>query len=138
MSAAEDYFMATGHPPSAKRVVAVDFDGTLYPLVGLRERPALLPGAIKALRQLKANGYFIYIHTSRLSPTWLREAGESELDQIEYIESLLARDGVPHDRIGAEKVPAAYYLDDNAVRVRDNWSEIVEFIEMRDAALVPA
>ena len=117
-----------GHAPMAHGVICVDFDGTIYPWAPLMAEPAPVPGAAEALRRFRDYGYTIVIFTSRLSPTWLTEAGETAADQRAHIEKLLHRDGIPHDGITAEKIPAEFYVDDRAVRFHDNWREITHLI----------
>lgn len=114
--------MAT-HPPSAEGVVLVDFDGTMAPWGNLFSVDEFLPGAVAAVRALKAAGYTIGIFTSRLSPSWHRAEGrdpeEGILEQTAYLEGLLLLANIPFDFITAEKVPALAYFDDKAMRVNE-------------------
>lgn len=115
--------------PSARGVVLVDFDGVLYPWEPIMSEPDPLPGAVEAMQRFRRAGLRVVIFTSRLSPTWLSETGYTEGDQRGHIERLLHRDGIPHDLITAEKIPAEWYLDDRAIRFRDGeWPAIVDWI----------
>ena len=117
-----------GHPPEAHRVVCIDFDGVLYPFGMLMEAPQPIAGAVRAVQRLKAAGYRVVIFTSRLSPTWLAASGRTALEQTEYISRVLARDGIPFDRITAEKLPAEAYIDDKAIRFNHDWPAIVDWL----------
>jgi hypothetical protein len=130
----------TGHPPSADRVVCVDFDGTLVPwgttLMGERK---VTPHIVETMTLLKSKGYRIVIFTSRLSWTWakaelLARTGHADADEIhlwlalqeEWVAATLKANGVPFDDMTAEKIPAEAYFDDKAIRVD-------EFYPLNDA-----
>lgn len=121
--------MTHGFAASAKGVLCIDFDGTLYERRPLYEEPDPLPGAVAAMKRLKAAGYYLVIYTSRLSPRWLTEAKFTDGEQRDRIEAVLKRDDIPYDEITSDKVPAEWYLDDRAIKVdpRD-WPAIVDFI----------
>lgn len=125
----EQYGMAHGYAPIAHRVIAVDFDSTLYPWRPIYEQPDPLPGAVEAMQRLKRAGYRLVIFTSRLSPTWLESAGYTASDQRDLIEGMLRRDGIPFDEVTSEKLPAEVYVDDRAIRFRDGeWPAIADWI----------
>lgn len=130
-----DYGLKHGHSPLAEKVVAIDFDGTLYPWGELFSEDAPLPGAVEAMQKFRDNGFRIVIFTSRLSPTWLEAEGQSEVAQYDYIASMLTRDGIPFDAITSEKVPAVAYVDDRAISFEgDNWREIANGLVNREAS----
>ena len=121
--------MQFGYAPTAHRVVCLDFGGTLYPWAPLMAEPEPNPGAVDAVKRLKAAGYRIVIFTSRLSPTWLAEARYSAADQMEHITRVLERDDIPYDEITSEKVPAECYVDDKAIRYSPgDWDSIVDWV----------
>lgn len=133
--------MAT-HPPIAEGVVLVDFDGTIVPWGKLDEVPEPLPGAVAALRALKANGYRIGIFTSRLSATWHRAEGRDPIvgaaQQSLTVRDVLQKHGIPFDFITAEKVPAVLYLDDKAMRVNERrplMVAVTDFMTFGDEAV---
>lgn len=129
ISAAESFGIANGYAPSAHKVVLVDFDSTLYPWEPIMSEPDPLPGAVAAMQKLHRAGYRLVIFTSRLSPAWLAESGYRAVDQIEHIERLLRRDGIPYDEISSEKQPAQVYIDDRAIRFRPgDWPAIADWI----------
>jgi len=105
-------------------VVCVDFDGTLFPYRPLYEQNPPMPNAVETMWWLKSQGYKIVIFTSRLSPSWLEESGESEQRSLGWVEGLLVQNNIPYDMITAEKVPAEYYIDDRAIAFRGNWLQV--------------
>ncbi len=121
------YFREHGHSPEAARRIAIDFDGTIYPRVGVLDFPDPLPNAADAIRRLKQAGYHITIWTSRLDPEWLTAAGFTEHQMREYVEDLLRRDGIPFDKVIAKPSGVAY-IDDIAIRFNDNWREIADLV----------
>jgi len=122
------YFLRHGYAPQADKVLCIDFDGVLYPRDELFASPAPIPGAKAAMQRLRRAGYKLVIFTSRLSPTYLDAQGEDFGEQRAYVEGLLERDGIPFDDVTAEKVPAAVYLDDRALRFDDNWNAVTDFV----------
>lgn len=126
-----DYGMARGYSPVAEKVAALDFDGTIVPWGPLMGDKDPEPGAVDAIRALKAAGYTIVIFTSRLSLTWARSvvgggaaAADFLVKQEQYVRETLDRAGIPYDRITAEKVPAEFYIDDNAYRYEGDWRTV--------------
>lgn len=130
---AADYFAEHGHPPEAAGVLAVDFDGTLYPKLGLFDAPPPNPGAVEAMARLAYHGFSIIIWTSRLDEGWLEQTGQSKLDQVEYITRLLKRDAIPYNALSGSKPPAERYIDDRALPYRDNWKDIADFLIVGDS-----
>ena len=126
--AAREFYLRHGYAPVADKVLAIDFDGTLYPRAGLFAAPAPMPGAVDAMRRLKGAGFRLVIFTSRLSPTYLAASGENADEQRVYIEGLLARDGIPYDEVTAEKVAAQWYVDDRAIHFDRDWEPIVTWL----------
>lgn len=124
----DDFFMQHGYAESARGVVCLDFDGTLYEPRPLYEEPDPKPGAVEAVKRLKAAGFTVVVFTSRLSPTWLATSRFTASDQLDRIESVLRRDGIPFDLVTAEKVPAAWYVDDRAIHFGGDWPAITDWI----------
>lgn len=123
-----EFGMKAGHAPIADKVVCVDFDGTMFPwgpLLNYEAEP--LPGTVSAIRAFVDKGWKVVLFTSRMSPTWLEDAGESREVHIDYITGLCARYGIPFDYITGEKIPAQAYIDDKAIEFTgSNWPEIQE------------
>jgi hypothetical protein len=101
-------------------VIAVDFDGTIveheFPDIG-----PLKEGAIEALMAFKKAGHQIVIWTCR--------KGEEEKELRQF----LTEKQIPFDTINSpvpgfdlstRKIYADVYIDDKALRFKDNWSEI--------------
>lgn len=117
------------YAPMAGRVICVDFDKTLYPWAPLYEQPDPLPGAVEAMKRLKAAGYRLVILTSRLSPQWLASVAYTDGEMRDLVEGMLRRDGIPFDEVTAEKVPAQVYVDDRAIRFAPgDWPAITDWI----------
>lgn len=123
--------------------IAVDFDGTLcedaYPEIG-----AVKPGAVEALRQLRAAGFFILIWSCRTC-SWDAHLYPSDPDLHPYdrepVQAMVAwleANQIPFDAIddGQRGKPnAAFYIDDKGVRFNNNWEGIADGI---CAAAAPA
>jgi hypothetical protein len=124
-----EFGLKHGHSPMADKVIAVDFDSTIVRWAVLDyEHKRALPGAAPAIRELKKRGYKIVIHTSRLSSTWCRKAGESVKEQRAFVAETLDRLGIPYDKITAEKLPCEWYIDDRAIGFRGDWNAVMQEI----------
>ena len=109
-------------------ILAIDFDGTLhmgqFPTIGIP-----MPYAIEKMKQLKADGHYIIIHTCR-----------SNGELLEAINWMIEK-GIPFDRVNdnhpdgtalhnnnSRKVYADVYVDDRQVGGLPTWPEIYEYI----------
>ena len=103
------------------RVICVDIDGVIAgdALTAFHDyaRAVLVPGAITALKQLKADGWHIHLYTGR------------HINHAETTQEWLRKHGVPYDVIAYGKPPAALYIDDRAVRVT-KWSDMLEVVAL--------
>lgn len=106
----------------------MDYDATLFPAAELLAEPDPEPGAVEAMRRLKAAGFRIVIFTSRLSEHWLDAAGYRADDQLDLIEGQLRRHGIPYDEITADKLPCEAYIDDRAIRYDGDWPAITDWL----------
>jgi hypothetical protein len=119
------------HPPVARKVVCIDFDGTLFPWGELNATSEPLFDAVETVRAFKGAGYRIVIFTSRMSPTWWIAEGwpNDDYTYAKWFSSVAQRLDewdIPFDDITCEKVPAEYYIDDKAIEFKNNWLEIRE------------
>ena len=124
----DSYAQENGHPPVARRVVCVDFDGVVQPWGPLDGSRPPFNGVREALHTLRKEGFRIVILTSRLSPTWWEDEvtrnGEDPVvfgaKQALVVANYMRENDLPYDRITSEKIPAEAYFDDRAVRVNPN------------------
>lgn len=115
--------------------IAIDLDDTILEIdwnewrkYGMDYFGDPKPGAIKALKKLRAANHKIIIHTCRTS-RWL--SPEYTLEELkEKIEDALHKRDVPFDEvwIGTGKPLAPFYVDDRAIEFRGDWKEIVKRI----------
>jgi hypothetical protein len=125
-----------GFPPAARGVLALDFDGTLFPFksdTGHMNGPkSPYPGAVSFAQTAKELGFTIVIFTSRLSPTWWEAEGwdfdKAREKQYAYVAGLLNKFKIPYDLITSEKIPATWYVDDRALSFEGDWQTIHERI----------
>ncbi len=107
---------------SEMRVVAVDFDNTLVEH-GEGGETVPVPGGAEALAALRAQGYWIVIHTCRIGIA--RRDGNLQYE-IGLVEELLMTFGIPFDEIYlGEKMVADVYIDDRAVAFHGDWDAAV-------------
>lgn len=85
---------------------------------------APLPGAIDKIRQLKAAGHTVILHTARHMKTCQGNPGLviARVGQITL--DWLSRHEIPYDEIHFGKPWAHVYVDDNALRF-SSWDEIL-------------
>jgi hypothetical protein len=109
---------------AGNNVACIDFDGTLFPFRPLYEHNDPIQGAVEAMWWLKSLGYKVVIYTSRLSPSWLSESGESFDKSYRWVEDRLTEFNIPYDDITAEKIPAEFYVDDRGIAFRGSWAAV--------------
>lgn len=120
-----------------KPTVAIDFDGTLcdheYPAIG-----KIKPGAREALEAIRKSGYRIIIWSCRTC-NWATDvfgvdenSSTLERKHVQAMIAWLKDNQIPYDEIddGTKGKPMAdIYIDDKAIRFRDNWDEIKSAFE---------
>lgn len=126
---------------SEPKTICVDFDLTLcdsvYPKLGPPK-----DGALAAMRELKCMGFYIIVSSCR-SCSWNWDLYYGDAPHVAAVDRLVFQDmvkwlqdyEVPYDLVddGTKgKVSAHYYLDDKAVRVENNWPEVIKFIKERE------
>ncbi len=104
-----------------RKKIVIDFDGTIaddvFPDVGNPQE-----GVVEALNTLKEAGFEIIIHSCRTG-SYFKDALDE--DQFERIEDFMNYYNMPFDRIWVPDKPiASAYIDDKAIRYRNNWKDI--------------
>jgi len=99
-------------------------DGTIY--------DDAFDGAKEVIDWLKRNGYEIVIFTTRASKQNAEELGGDHKDQIKKVAKWLNDNGIYFDRITAEKLAAAFYIDDKAINIHNgDWEAVLNVIKKR-------
>jgi len=107
---------------SITKAVCVDFDGVIAALApSLDEFGPTIPGAVEALRELRALGLKIIIYTAR----------PNVAEHLDRLTAHLCKEGIEFDEINgnsdcewpATKPLADLYIDDRACRFEGNWSK---------------
>jgi len=103
--------------------IVVDFDGTIADDV-FPEMGDPRPGVIEALNKLKKEGFEIIIHSCRTGSYFKDLLFD---DQFEMIKEYMGYYKMPFDSIWVPDKPiASAYIDDKAVKYKDNWDEITD------------
>lgn len=105
--------------------IVVDFDGTIaddvFPDMGTPQG-----GVIEALTRLKKAGFDIIIHSCRTGSYFKDILDENQFERIKEFMSFY---NIPYDDIWVPDKPiASAYIDDKAIRYKDNWKEIVDYL----------
>lgn len=113
-----------------KRVIAVDFDGTMavekYPLIGPE-----IPGSIEGVKRLQELGYEVVIWTCRegepleMAKKWLSEKG---VDVKYFNENTTAE--IEFWKTDPRKVAADFYVDDRVVGGFPGWDKVIKWAEV--------
>lgn len=101
--------------------LCVDVDGVLAdnsdPNVEYYDRPAY-PNAVEFMQKLKAAGFKIRILTARGMDRFGGDVEKAHRHHFAPLAWWLREHNIPYDEIYFGKPAAAYYIDDNAWRVR--------------------
>lgn len=105
--------------------IAVDFDGVIHGYSkgwnggDIYDPP--VPGTREALEKLKADGWKIYIFSTRTNKIFRKK---EEADQEAAMKNWLAEHQIPYDKIWTFGKPMAdIYLDDRAIGFRGDWQQ---------------
>ena len=100
--------------------VAVDFDGPIHLYSKGWQNgeiyDSVTPGCVRALTLLQEEGYFIAIHTARITKELTLGTITVDNDQVQQIFKFLLDNKVPFHKI-VPKIIAEIYFDDRAVHV---------------------
>ncbi len=121
------------------RCIVMDVDGTLCPIKGSAGSYADVqpyPQMLERLRELRAQGYYVILQTSRNMRSYEGNIGLINARMLPSLMSWLDRHDVPYDEVHVGKPWAGssgFYVDDRAVRpaefLRLSTVEIAELIE---------
>ncbi len=115
------------------KVVAIDFDGTLFEYDGWKNSAHYgepIDGAKEAVEKLRDRGFKIMIFTTRGNVEGVKEALEKYDIPYDYINE--NPHAPPEADISDVKPPANYYIDDRAVHFTGDWNEVMKEIEKRE------
>lgn len=119
--------------PTDQPVLAVDFDGTVTQYRNGWEGATTITdpptdGVADALGRLQAAGWRILIFSTRAN----------DPEAVPVMEAWLKEHGVPFDEISVGGKPKAKaYIDDRAIRFKNNWAELAQALEEGPNACVP-
>lgn len=122
------------------KTIAVDFDGVIHAYSrgwddgSIYDPP--LPGAIEALRKLMADGYAVFVHTTREPwpvANWLRVHGIMSVTPGEVIGAGHFWNDTTRVLVTYKKLPAIAYIDDRAIRFI-NWSQALADLQRHEGA----
>ena len=100
------------------RTVCIDLDHTLCRSTPeAYERAAPIEGAAEGLKNLRAGGWYVVLHTARHFNHWRTTT------------AWLARNGFEYDQLVFGKPPARFYIDDRAIPYDGDWAAIRRRLE---------
>jgi capsule biosynthesis phosphatase len=114
--------------------LSIDLDGVICEIDRSKGYDELVPlaGAIEAIRELRAQGNYIIIHTARHMKTKESNVGQviasKGLITLEWLKS----NGIEYDEIYFGKPWADYYIDDNAIRF-ESWEKTIDYFKERES-----
>ena len=108
--------------------IVIDLDGTICEIKkdGQSYADVLpLPGAVRAIAQLRSDGHYVIIATARNMQTCDSNVGKVMRNVGKITLDWLAKHGIEYDEIYFGKPNADVYIDDRAVRFL-TWQNIDE------------
>ncbi|MFW5953619.1 MAG: hypothetical protein ACOCSJ_05590 [Candidatus Natronoplasma sp.] len=116
------------------KVIAIDFDGTLFEYDGWKNSNHYgepIDGAKEIVEKLRDKGFKIMIFTTRGNEKVVKEALEEYDIPYDYINE--NPHTPPEAEISDVKPPANYYIDDRAIAFKGDWKEVMEEIDRRES-----
>ena len=86
------------------------------------------PGAVEALKKLKADGHTIIIHSSRNMAAQTNNVAKIIAVQAPVFKEWFDKYGIEFDELLFGKPLADIYIDDKALQYRESWIEIINKI----------
>lgn len=110
----------------AESQIAVDFDDTIATIID--GKLVAKKGVVEALAKIKSAGYKITIHSARCWQAW-----PDTWERVAEMHEFLEKNKIPYDGIymGIGKPAAVAYIDDKAIRFKDNWEDIAEWLAFK-------
>ena len=111
--------------------ICLDLDGTInYTKTVDEEYKDVIPtkDVVETIQKLKADGHYIIISTARNMAHFSNNVGKITAFQVPVIIEWLNRYEIPFDELFVQKPLADVYIDDKALKFKDNWKEIYELI----------
>lgn len=108
--------------------LCIDLDGTICETKRQDQDYAdvvPLPGAIEAMKDFKARGYYVVIHTARNMRTYNSNVGAVIRNQAKTVIDWLDKYEVPYDELLFGKPHVDYFIDDKGLTFT-NWADMRE------------
>lgn len=109
--------------------ICIDLDGTICEIRQEGQTYAdvkVKVGAVEKIRQLRAAGHTIIIHTARNMGSTGHNVGKALKNVGKMTFEWLEKNGIEYDEIFFGKPNADITIDDRVVRFQDNWAEMTE------------
>lgn len=109
--------------------LSIDLDGVICEIDKTKGYEALIPieGAVLAIKELRAQGHYVIIHTARHMKTMESNIGRVIAAKGFITLEWLSKHGIEYDEIYFGKPWADIYIDDNAFRF-SNWKQTLDFL----------
>jgi capsule biosynthesis phosphatase len=110
--------------------LSIDLDGVICEINRSKNYDELLPipGAIEAIKKLRAEGHYVIIHTARHMKTMESNLGKVVAAKGFITLEWLTKTGIEYDEIYFGKPWADIYIDDNAFKF-ESWDQTSIFIQ---------
>lgn len=110
-------------------MLLIDFDGTLAQWRNFPEIGPPVEGAKEALDEFRKMGYEIQIWSCRTSSELIKHPID-RTEQVRKMREWLEQHEFCYDFINIKDKPiATYYIGDEVIECKNNWSEIVERVK---------